>query len=294
MAKRLIVNADGFGFTFGNNRAILEVLDRGFIRSVSVNVTWPAVTEVPRLLREFPHVTVGVHLNLSVGPSILPPREIPSLIGDGGEFEDPRFCRLALRRKLNVEEMKAELRAQVRRLREFGVRITHWDSHKGRHLYPGFFEAALAVTRQEGIPASRSHVYRLVVPPRWRLLRVARFYLRHPRQVLTHARSAYLMGVLRKAGVLLPDRRLVIAALGPGAACRPDAWRLLLQTVPEGLNIIECHPGYVDDDLRRYSRLTDSRQKELELFRDAAWTARAAAAGVELVSYEPLLEQGSR
>ena len=45
--KRLIVNADGFGFTFGNNRAILEVLEHGFVRSVSVNVTWPAVREQP-------------------------------------------------------------------------------------------------------------------------------------------------------------------------------------------------------------------------------------------------------
>ena len=32
--KKLIVNADGFGFTFGNNKAIFEILPRGFVKSV--------------------------------------------------------------------------------------------------------------------------------------------------------------------------------------------------------------------------------------------------------------------
>jgi len=29
MTKKLIVNADGFGFTFGNNKGILETLEVG-------------------------------------------------------------------------------------------------------------------------------------------------------------------------------------------------------------------------------------------------------------------------
>ncbi len=162
--RQLIVNADGFGFTFGNNRAILEVMEHGFIRSVSVNVTWPAVREISTLKAHFPRVSVGVHLNLSVGPSILAAEEIPSLVGSNGEFHGPDFPRLARSGVLSVEEMKKELRAQVRVLRDLGVPITHWDSHQGRHLYPGFFEAALAVAREERILATRTHCYYLIVP----------------------------------------------------------------------------------------------------------------------------------
>ena len=44
--RRLIVNADGFGLTNGINKAIFEVLERGFVRSVSINSTFKAVDDV--------------------------------------------------------------------------------------------------------------------------------------------------------------------------------------------------------------------------------------------------------
>jgi len=281
--RRLIVNADGFGFTFGNNRAILEVLPHGFIRSVSANVTWPAVKDVTTILRDFPHVSVGVHLNLTVGPSILPAREVPSLVGSDGEFHGNRFPALARKGLLNLDEMKRELRAQVRRLRDLGVPISHWDSHQGRHLLPGYFEAARDVGLEEGIRASRSHTYYLILPGN-RPLGLAKYYLHHPRQVLTHVLAAGRMRNLRRAGVRLPDHRILLNAMGPAAVYRPECWQTLLEKLPEGTGFIECHPGYPDEQLKKYSSMVESREKELQLFRDPAWLDRARAAGVEMVS----------
>jgi len=287
--KRLIVNADGFGFTFGNNRAILEVLEHGFVRSVSVNVTWPAVKEVGVLVRNFPHVSVGIHVNLSVGPPILSPMEIPSLVGPDGEFHGSAFPRLARQGALDGDEMRRELRAQVRVLRDRGVNMTHWDSHQGRHLYPGFFEAILDVARQEGIPASRTHRYYLVLPPGPRWLGMAGFYLRHPRQIVTHRLAALRMRTVCRAGFRLPDRRLVLSPLGAEAVYRPDCWNLLLAQAPEGTSFIECHPGYVDEDLKRYSTILESRGREREMFSNPDWVHRARDAGVEPVSYHALI-----
>jgi len=289
--RKLIVNADGFGFTFGNNRAILEVLRHGFVQSVSVNVTWPAVQEVPVLMRDFPHVSIGVHLNLSVGPPVLPPTEIPSLVGPDGEFRGKAFPRLAMKRRLDRDEMKRELRAQVRVLRERGVPITHWDSHQGRHLFPGFFEAALEVGREEGIPASRTHRYYLILPRGVRFLQRLKFYARHPRQIATHAMAARRMRRVRRAGTLLPDWRLVIEALGPDAPFQAEAWQRMLDTVPRSISMVICHPGYVDEDLRRYSTWLEPREKERVLLDDPLWTTRAAEANVEPVSYHDLLKQ---
>lgn len=288
--RQLIVNADGFGFTFGNNRAILEVLEHGFIRSVSVNVTWPAVEELPTLLRGFPHVSVGVHLNLSVGPPLLPVQEIPSLVGSNGEFHGADFRRHARKGLLDPDEMRRELRAQVQKIRDLGAELTHWDSHQGRHLYPGFFEAALDVGCSEGIPASRTHRYYLIVPPGGRALGHCRYYMRYPRRVLTHPLGAWRMRKVHRAGVRLPDYRLLLTPLGPEAVYRPDCWQQLLRQTPEGLSFVECHPGYVDNDLRRYSSLLESREKERQLFSDPQWTARAREADVEIVSCHALLE----
>lgn len=282
--RRLIVNADGFGFTFGNNRAILEVLRHGFIRSVSVNVTWPAVKEVPLLVRNFPEVSIGVHLNLSVGPPVLPPAEIPSLVGQDGLFHGSDFIRRARKHLLDVGEMKRELRAQIGVLRDLGAGITHWDSHQGRHMYPGFFRAAVEVAVEEGIPASRSHNYFLILPRGGRMMGRLRYYLRNPRRIISHRVSAARTRAVRRAGIRLADYRLVMVPLGPGAVYRPECWQLLLEQVPEGLSFVECHPGYVDEDLRRYSTMLESRERERELFDDPHWLERAAQVGVEVVS----------
>ncbi len=286
--KRLIINADGFGFTFGNNRAILELLPLGFIRSVSVNATWPAIKDVATLTREFPDVSVGIHFNLTVGPPLLPPAELPTLVGADGEFHSDRFPGLAYRGLLNQEEMKRELRAQIYRLRDFGVTVTHWDSHQGRHLLPGYFEAAMSVALEEGIRASRSHRYYLILPGS-RALGLAGYYWAHPRQIVTHAVAGRKMRRLQRAGIRLPDYRVLLNALGESAVHRPECWRLLLQKLPEGTSFIECHPGYVDDDLRRYSRITESRERERLMFGDSAWPQRAREAGVEIANFRTLL-----
>jgi len=58
--KRLIINADDFGFTFRSNRGILEVLAAGAMRGISVISNLPAVEEVPLVEERFPDVSIGI------------------------------------------------------------------------------------------------------------------------------------------------------------------------------------------------------------------------------------------
>ena len=85
MAKKLIVNADGFGFTFGNNKGILETLEAGIVRSISTNVNFPAVEEIHKVAENFPHVSIGIHLNLTAGRPVSKPESILSLLDENGE-----------------------------------------------------------------------------------------------------------------------------------------------------------------------------------------------------------------
>ena len=285
--KKLIVNADGFGFTFGNNKAIFEILPRGFVKSVSVNVTWEAVKETPILARDFPHVTIGIHWNLSVGPPICDPKEIPSLVGTNGEFHNQDFPRRALKHQLNIEEMKRELRAQAKVLLDMGVPITHWDSHQSRHIYPGFFEAAIEVAKELGIMNARSNRYFLPFhKPRW--LHRAMYYTRKPIRIITHWLGARKMKYFIQAGMRVPDYRVGIVTLGEGAEYRPDAWREMLSQLPEGISEIACHPGYPDDVLRKYSSMIESRYKELQFLKSDIPSRLAEEAGVESVSFAAL------
>ena len=287
--KQLIVNADGFGFTYGNNKGIFETLEKGFIRSVSVNMTWPAVAEVAQLVRDFPHVSVGVHLNLSVGPSILPAKEIPSLVGPNGEFHGTDFPRRARKRLLDGEQMRRELRAQIRRLLDLGTPITHWDGHQDRHLYPGFFEAAMGVAAEFGIPGTRTHDYYLVTPHSGRGRRLLKYYLRYPRRVVTHHIARRRTERLKTAGFCLPDQRLMPVTLGQGASYRPECWQTVFQTMPEGVSLAVMHPGYIDETLKRHSSWLNLREREREMLMGDDWLARARAHGIEPVSYHAII-----
>src|SRR5262245_42271697 len=90
--KRLIVNADGYGFGHGATRGVTEAIREGrFITSVSVNANFPEANAVEGLIDEFPHISVGVHLNALVGKPCLPRRLIPSLVGNDGLFHNQEF-----------------------------------------------------------------------------------------------------------------------------------------------------------------------------------------------------------
>jgi hypothetical protein len=224
---------------------------------------------------------------------VLPPAEIPSLVDSAGEFWGERFPARARKRLLDPQEMRRELAAQIDRLRQYGVTITHWDSHQGRHLYPGFFQAALAVGREARIPASRSHHYYMILPRGRRLMGLANFYRHHPRQSVSHMLAAVRTRAVARAGFRLPDRRLVLSAFGPDAVYRPDCWEVLLETMPDGVNFIECHPGYADETLRKYSSMVEFRERERELFSDPRWAGRAQELGCEPISYRALLDRYS-
>lgn len=61
--RRLIVNADGFGFGPGATQAIFEaVAASGPITSVSVNANFPDAERLGEFVKQFPHISVGVHV----------------------------------------------------------------------------------------------------------------------------------------------------------------------------------------------------------------------------------------
>lgn len=289
--RGLIINADGFGFTFGNNRAIREVLAHGAVKSVSVNANFPAAGEIQELAKAFPDVSLGIHWNLSVGPPVSDPASVRSLLGDDGEFANDSLRGRALMRRLSLSEVRRELEAQLDTLVGFGVQLTHWDSHQNRHILPGFFEVAVEVARSRGIRAGRSTSYHLLYR-RPRMIRLAGGLARRPHRLVSRFLAARRSRALRRAGFRIPDYHVGIRPYGTGAEHALEAWRYLFMTLPKGVGCIAVHPGYPDDTLRKYSKMTSSRKREAELLNGPAVGLAAASAGVELVSYYDLLALG--
>ena len=157
MSRRLIVNADGFGFGAGATQGIIDALREGqCISSISVNVNFPEVQRLGECLAEFPHLSVGVHLNPMVGRPCLPPQRVPSLVGPEGFFHADKFGYLLRTGAVVLSELEAEFDAQIQTVHELvGSRLTHIDSQGNRHL--SYFDLFLALAQKWGLQRMRNN-----------------------------------------------------------------------------------------------------------------------------------------
>ncbi|MEI6309089.1 MAG: ChbG/HpnK family deacetylase, partial [bacterium] len=215
--KRLIVNADGFGFTLGCNKGVFEAIEKGIVSSVSINVNFPPAEEAILLQERYPALSIGVHLNAIVGPPVSLPQEVQSLLDPAtGEFLGGReFTRRLTMGRIDRGELARELTRQVELARRWGVRVSHIDSHQNRHLHPTYFPVFLEVGKQAGIMKMRTHSYFLLC--REGISGRRRFYLRHPGRFLIHQLNRWNMARARRSGFLMADRNLAFTLLEKGA-----------------------------------------------------------------------------
>ncbi|MDD5326970.1 MAG: ChbG/HpnK family deacetylase [Phycisphaerae bacterium] len=282
--KRLIINADGYGFTYGNNRGILEVLAAGAVRSISVNSNFPAVEEIRLVAERFPDVSIGIHLNLSAGKPVCEPAEVSSLIDESGNFWYRQFPTKALLGKLKTEHIRKELHAQIVRLKSFGIKISHWDSHQDRHLYLPFFKIALQVAAEHNIKKMRNHKRWLYADEVNAKRKALSFHLTHPRRFGSFIYCRGLMYYAKARGMQMADHFLSSGRGGNGKG-KVDTWKKIFQFMPTGTSEITCHPGYPDETLRRYATMIDTRIKEAEALQDKSLLQSAADSGVELINF---------
>ena len=83
--KRIIVNADDFGFTADVNEGIVAAHRRGILTATSLMANGEAFDDAVRLARETPTLDIGCHLVLIGGESLLTgqplPASVPELLG---------------------------------------------------------------------------------------------------------------------------------------------------------------------------------------------------------------------
>ncbi len=133
----MLIRADDMGMSHGQNEAFRQLIDSGLPVSVSVMWACPWWKHAVEILRahDNPNVSVGVHLTLNAewrdyrwGP-ILGASAVPSLVDAEGYFFPSRSALFGNNPRL--EEIEAELRAQIQRAVNSGVRIDYVDYHMG-------------------------------------------------------------------------------------------------------------------------------------------------------------------
>jgi predicted glycoside hydrolase/deacetylase ChbG (UPF0249 family) len=266
--KRLIVNADDFGFTPDVNRGIVAAHRDGILTASTLMANGEAFDDAVRLARETPALDVGCHLVLISGHSVLPPHApLPA--------SAPELVRALAARRIPVYD---ELAAQVRKILAAGLRPTHLDTHKHTHLAPPVLEAVARIAEEFDIRWVRRPFDMPLTAPGggvpW-LKRATSSGL----QVLRRR----FHRVLARHGCRTTDH---FAGFQITGRFRAPELAQLIRGLPEGLTEFMCHPGYCGDYLRQArTRLKESRQREMEALMAPEVRAALVEAEVELVNY---------
>ncbi len=286
--RRLIVNADDFGYTAGINRAIVEAHAGGIVTSTTLMARGRAFEPAAQLAKTQPRLSVGCHIVLIDGEPVLPPSQISSLTSDG-RFGDglKMFAVRALAGRIRPEQIEAEAGAQIQKLQGAGICVSHVDTHKHTHLFPSVLRPILRAAARCGVRAIRNPFGPRRPFRSGELLRRPDLWTRYVEVRVLTGLAGKFREATRRAGFLTPDGTLGVVVTG---ALDEDLFRAIAQTIPEGTWEFVCHPGYNDDELKSArTRLRESRQTELDVLTRPEARQVLDRQGVELISYRDLI-----
>ncbi len=288
--RRLIVNADDFGFTAGVNRAIVEAHVRGVVTSSTLMATGAAFEDAVQLAKNAPNLSVGCHVVLIDGEPILDCEQIPTLTASQ-RFRDGlrMFALRALTHRIDKDEVAAETTAQIRKLQAAGVSVSHVDTHKHAHLFPQILRPLLRAASDCGVGAIRNPFGPRLPLRSSQLLARPNLWTRFAEVRVLHRFAGKFREAVDREGFAAPDGTLGIEVTG---TLDETLFHAIARSIPDGTWEFVCHPGYNDSELQATkTRLRESRGTELRVLTLPAAREVLLHQGVELISYRDL---GSR
>jgi predicted glycoside hydrolase/deacetylase ChbG (UPF0249 family) len=255
--KKLIINADDFGYTPGVSAGIIEAHKRGIVTSTTALSVSPYFLEGMALAHLYaPTLTIGLHLTLTLrhAKPILPADEVPSLVDEKGEFLNPNEIVV----KASMDEVEKEWEAQILRFLSSGKKPNHLDSHHNIH---GGSEELLQVALK------LAKKYNLAL----------RNCERKPEQV----------GMIKLYGnTKTPDQ---MKAKFYGDLATLSTFESILDEIVASDKVVfemNCHPAFIDYQLEDWSSYCSNRTKELRLLTSKEMREAITSRGILLTNYE--------
>ena len=282
--RRLIVNADDFGFTSGVNRAIAEAHSRGVVTSSTLMANGAAFEEAVRLAKTLPKLSVGCHVVLIDGHPVLEAQQLPSLT-DGSDFRDGlmTFAARAIAGRMDADQVAAEAGAQIRKIQAAGIAVSHIDTHKHTHLFPKVLRPLLQAATVCGVRAVRNPFGPRLPLRSSHLLSRPGLWRRHAELRVLGGFAGKFRDAVDREGFATPNGTLGIVVTG---VLDETLFHAIARSIPQGTWEFVCHPGYNDPDLQRAeTRLRESRETELRVLTLPAAREVLSHEGIELISY---------
>ena len=288
--RRLIVNADDFGFTSGINRAIVEAHTRGVVTSATLMANGQAFADATSRAKSVPQLSVGCHIVLIDGHPVLNPGRLRSLTAGNStpHFRDGlvAFAARALAGRFDAEEIAAEATAQIRKIQAAGITVSHFDTHKHTHLLPKILRPLLRAATASGVRAIRNPFGPRLPLRSSHLLARPNLWTRYVEMRVLQSLAGKFREAVDREGFSTPDGTLGIVVTG---SLDETLFQAIARSIPEGTWEFVCHPGYLDLELQTArTRLRKSRELELRILTLPSARQVLAEQGVELISYHDL------
>jgi len=289
--RRLIVNADDFGFTSGVNRAIVEAHTHGVVTSSTLMANGPAFAAATQLAKTLPRLSVGCHVVLIDGEPVLGAEQLPSLttrtLAPGFRDGLMTFAARAIANKMNTDEIVAEAEAQIRKIQAAGIAVSHFDTHKHTHLFPRILRPLLRAAASCGVRAVRNPFEPCLPLRSSQLLKRRDLWARYAEVRALRVFAEKFREAVDREGFITTHGTLGVVVTG---ALDESLFRAIARGIPEGTWEFVCHPGYNDADLQASrTRLRESRETELRVLTLPASREVLSQEGIELISYHDLL-----
>ena len=277
--KNMIVNADDFGLTEGINNGIVDGFKNGIITSASLMATMPAFEHAVELATEHPGLDIGAHVSLTLGKPCSLNNKLWPILGEGEFIRSlGRLTWCVYAGRIHPRDIKEEISAQIKKIQETGLKITHLDGHQHIHMLPCLLEAITVSMREYQIPFIR--IPDEAAWPKkpdtikgWGLFFMSLFSKFFRKKIAgTGLKTAdHFFGLSRTEKMSMDDLIYVLNSSKPG------------------INELMCHPGYKDACFSLICKAPFLREEEL-----AALTSREASDfiiknGIKLTGYKELL-----
>jgi predicted glycoside hydrolase/deacetylase ChbG (UPF0249 family) len=249
--------ADDYGLSPAVSVAIRDLLARRRINATSVMIPAPSFSpsEAGALdAAAAGQSAIGLHVTLTAPFRPLSAGFAPTR--DGTFLPLAAMAGRALAHWLRPEDLEVEIARQFAGFQAvFGRAPDYVDGHQHIHVFPQVREALLSVIKDVAPQAWLRQCGRSAAAPK---------SLADPKGYVLDALSARLTVLAGRAGVRTNPAFAGTYSFAPGAEYT-SLFPGFLDGLPDG-GVVMCHPGKVDDELRRLDPLTDLREREYAYF----------------------------
>lgn len=259
--KKVIINADDFGYSSGVNQGILKAFKKGVLSSTTLMANMPGREEAIQLSKNTPNLGVGGHLVLTCGKPIT---DAKTIIDEKGEFYRLKEY-YKNRSKMKDDEIYSEWCAQIDFLLDNDVDVSHLDSHHHLHTFPENLE----ITKQI------ANKYKLSFRNAYNL---------EDNMVLPYQKGIKgFEDLMNSEAIRTMDSPYIVKR----DACI-DEIKKVLEKLTENVTELMVHPAFVDEVLYFQSSFNVQRIREVEILTDPPVKKLFKKMDFKIVNYRDL------